>query len=324
MSSTDTATWLLAPVTLRESVDLAIVDSHGLPAVSPATARWLRYAVNRLVRFLAADRAINQVTPQMVSAWVQFESTRRTRRGRFPSPAGVNSNLRAIKTLYSRLQLNNWIDDNPARPVRPLPEPALDPRAISEDDYLAMRAVAGGTRNRAILDVLWASGCRLGGLLSMRIDRMERFEAGGWPGYAFLVTEKGNKMRYVYVGRDRLQSDGLSEWLADRPDCSWPWLWLSLVSRFGVQPTPAGRMAASSVQGVVRRCRLRAGIPPERPASVHGFRHAFALRMLDEGVDLPAVSDWLGHSSDAFTAEVYSRRSERQLRGKYFHKLPPT
>ena len=305
-------TWVLAPVTLRDSVDLAIVDQFGLPTVSAATARWLRYAVERFVRYLGEDRAVDRVTPQAVAAWVDYEANRITRYGAPPAATSVNSQLRAIKTLYSRLQLAGVAGANPAAPVRFLPEPPLLPGAVAEADYLAMRAAAGHSRDRAILDVLWASGCRLGGLLSMRIDQMQHWH-DSHARFALQVVEKGGKRRYVYVGREPLQAEGLAAWLADRPATAGPWLWLSFAA-------PFGRMAPSTVEGVLRRLRLAAEIPDGRPCNAHAFRHAFAVRMLDDGDDLAAVSAWLGHYAPEFTAAVYARRSEEQLREKFFHK----
>lgn len=301
-----TLVWMPAPVvSLRESVALAVVDRVGLPAVTAATARWLRGGVGSLVRFLGDDRPLDQLSPQDVARWVAHESARGL------AAPGINSKLRAVKTLYSRLQSNGVISSNPGAPVRFLPEPPLQPRAVSESDYLAMRSAASNVRDVALLDVLWASGCRLAGLLSMRVDRMERWQQDGRDCFALLVVEKFGRSRWVYVGRDGLQSAGLSAWLVDRPSCGEPWLWLAFAA-------PFGRMAESTVQSVLRRCRLAAGIPARRPTSAHCFRHAFALRMLDQGEDLAAVSAWLGHHSPEFTAAVYARRSEQALREKYF------
>lgn len=298
--------WSLAVAPLATAADLAIQDRHGLVTVSPATARWMRASVRHLVAHLGRDIGVEELTPMQVSAWVQWEA------GRGLSTVSINSRLRAIKTIYSRLQRNGVTSSNPAAPVPFLPEPPARPKAIAADDYLALRAAANNARDRAIVDVLWASGCRLGGLLSMRIDRMEQWTQNGRICYALLVTEKFSRVRWVYVGRDELQSRGLTEWLAERPLAgTTPWLWLAFSA-------PFGRMAASTVESVLRRLRLAAGIPAGRPCSAHAFRHAFAVRMLDEGEDLAAVSAWLGHHSPEFTAAVYAIRPERALREKYF------
>lgn len=299
--------WSLAVAPLATAADLAIQDRHGLVTVSPATARWMRAAVRRLVTHLGRDIGVEELTPLQVSGWVQWES------GRGVSTVSINSQLRAIKTIYSRLQRNGVVSTNPAAPVPFLAEPPARPRAIEREDYLAMRRAANTSRDRAILDVLWSSGCRLGGLLSMRIDRMEQWRQDDRACYALLVTEKGNRTRWVYVGREALQSEGLSEWLAERPLGAAPWLWTAFRA-------PYGRMAAGTVESQLRRLRIAAGIGPGRPTNAHAFRHAFAVRMLDEGVDLAAVSAWLGHHSPEFTAAVYAIRPERALRDKYFSR----
>ena len=289
---------------LSEAATAAEVDRFGLVSVSPATARWFRYGVGRLAAHCRAV-LVDQVTPADVAAWVEAE-----RRGG-AAAVTINSYLRSVRTVYARLMRRGLVEGNPAAAVPFLREPAPRPRAISEGDYMAMRAAATCARDRAIVDVLWASGCRLGGLLSMRVDRLDHWTAAtGGPCYALYVVEKGDRPRWVYVGRDRLQGDGLREWLAERPAGDDPALFVTLTGR-------PRAMSASTVEGVIRRLRLAAGVEG-RPAFAHAFRHAFALRMLDQGEDLAAVSTWLGHSAPAFTAARYAIRPEAELRRKFF------
>ena len=129
--------------------------------------------------------------------------------------------------------------------------------------------------------------------------------------YALLVVEKYDQPRWVYVGRGKLQGDGLGAWLAERPAAADPALFLTSKGR-------PRAMAAATVEGIIRRLRIAAGLDG-RPTNAHSFRHAFAIRMLDEGHDLAAVSAWLGHHDPAFTAARYVVRSEASLREKYFN-----
>lgn len=298
--------WTAVSLTVSQAVEPALTDRHGLVAVSPATARWLRASARRLVGFLGGDRQVDQVTPREVSDWVQWEF------GRGVSAVYANSLLRGIKTLYSRLQKNGIVSSNPAAPVRFMAEPRPSPRGVLPDDYVAMTAATNCARDRAILAVLWDSGCRLGGLLSMRVDRMERWDGpGGWPQFALLVTEKGNRPRVVYVGRSEWEGRALGAWLDERPA-------LGPAGVFLAFDTPLRVMSAVAVQHVLRRLRQAAGIPKGRPTNAHSFRHGFAQRMLDEGEDLAAVSQWLGHHSPEFTAARYAVRPEWALRAKYF------
>lgn len=300
-------TWALATVSLAAAVDLALVDRHGLVAVSPATGRWLRNSTRRLLDYLGDEnRPVDRVAPREVAAWVQFES------GRGISAVSVNSNLRGVKTLYSRLQKNGVVGFNPASPVPFLPEPPPRPKAVSEGHYIAMRTAAHNGRDRALVDMLWASGCRLGGLLSMSLKGLEVWctESGEWRA-AVLVTEKFAKSRYVYARGT--QADSLRAWLAERPAVDHDALFLAIGDRAHGRP-----LTSIAVQHVLRRLRLDAGIPAGAPTNAHAFRHAYAIRMLDAGHDLAAVSAWLGHSDPAFTARTYVTRREDELRRKWF------
>lgn len=289
---------------LTDAAGLAAVDQYGIATVSRATARWFRQSIERLTRHCVAE-FVDEVRPLDVARWIEAE------RGGAIKAVTINSFLRGCKTVFSRLKRGGMIEHNPAEPVPFLREPRLSVKAISERDYLAMRAMATCVRDAAILDVLWSSGCRIGGLLSMRVDKLEAWVAAdGRNCYALEVIEKFSQPRIAYVGRGRLQGDGLAAWLEARPLAASPSLWLTMSAK----PRP---MAPSTIEGVIRQLRIAAGVDG-RPSHAHSFRHAFALRLLDEGEDLAAVSDLLGHHDPSFTARRYAIRTESQLREKYF------
>lgn len=289
---------------LTDAAGLAAVDQYGIATVSQATARWFRQSIERLARHCVAE-FVDEVQPLDVASWVDAEQ------GGAIKAVTINSFLRGCKTVFSRLKRRGFIEHNPAEPVPFLREPRLSVKAITEADYMSMRSCATCCRDAAILDVLWSSGCRIGGLLTMRVDKLEDWVAAdGRICYALEVIEKFRQPRIVYVGRERLQGDGLAAWLEARPEAFSPALWVTM----GARPRP---MAPSTIEGVIRQLRIAAGVDG-RPSHAHAFRHAFALRMLDQGLDLAAVSDLLGHYDPSFTAKRYAIRSESQLRGKYF------
>lgn len=295
----------MSEIMLTYAAALAAVDIYGLPDVSPATARWFRQSASMLADYLGGDRPVRIIEPADIAGWQYAE----LRRG--VSPITVNSYLRAVKTLLARLVKRGVIPGNPAAAVRFLSEPPPRPKAIAEADYLAMRRAAEHPRDRALIDMLWGSGCRLGGLLSARVDMMDYWQSGRRHCFAFLVSEKGAKQRWIYAGREPLQGIGIYEYLQVRPDSEDRALFLTLNK-------PHKAISGPTVEGVIRKLRRLAKIPSKRPANIHGFRHAFAIRLLDEGIPLDTVSKWLGHSSSSFTAEVYVVRSESALRDRYF------
>lgn len=284
------------------AADLRLSDAAGVVSaavdLSPATVAWLQQSVGYLVRDVG-DVEIERVTVYQVRGWHLANLER-------VSAVTANNYLRAVKIVFSRLQRLGVTGNDPAGPVRYAAEPAPRVASVAEGDYLALRAVAEHVRDVALLDVLWCSGVRLGGLLTMRTDKMDAWLDGSRPCFAFYVVGKGGRPRWVYVDRGA----ALAQWLSVRPGGS-PFVWLATCR-------PVRVLARSSVQAVLRRLRLAAEIPAGRPTNAHGFRHAFAKRRLAEGASLAEVSRWLGHASAEFTADVYLRFSEEELRSAFF------
>lgn len=292
-------TLTVGQLTLSLAVSMALPDEHGLLTLSEASVRWIGDCVASLERWLAENGYsddVDRLTPLLIRQWHQATAER-------SSVVTANTYLRGVKLLFSRLQRNGSYGTNPAGPVRRLPEPAPGPRRISEADYVALRGAMRHNRDVAIVDTLWYSGCRLGGLLSMRVDRIERV---GQAGLALYVVEKGGNPRWVYVA----EGAAVIRYLTERPAVSSPALWLT----FDAHPGP---LKSDSVYHLLRAAARRVGIPAGAHINPHAFRHAFALRMLEQH-DLALVSRWLGHATPEFTARVYCVRSESELRAAYF------
>lgn len=301
MLFTDTRQLFAAP-TLSEAVQLAAVNSAGIPDITAATRRWLTHSMTRLANDVG-DLRVDDLTPAILYEW-------HTGLAAASSAVTANTYLRAVAVVCGRLVERGVLAASPARAVPYLPEPRRRPKAVSENTYRAMRAAADNARDCALLDALWATGCRASGLLSMSLSELEFWTVKEEMRLAALVTEKFGASRYVYARSP--QADAIRAWVDARPAASCPALWLTLGSR------PGRPLALMGLEHVMRRLRLAAGIPDGVPANAHAFRHAYAIRQLDAGHDLAAVAAWLGHSDPAFTAKVYANRREDELRRKYF------
>lgn len=290
----------LRPLLCADLPDLAAVNPEGVFDVSPATVDLWRQSVRSLLLFTGEVDG-SELTPRLLAAWHRDQLLS-------VSPVTANSRLRALRVMCHRLQRNGVLGHDFTAGVPYADEPRPSPKAVSREDYELMRQHAPSVRDQAIIDVLWATGCRVGELLSMRTDKVEDLGNGR---FALYVDGKTGP-RWVYVGRapDLQCGSSLAAWLAERPSHG-RWLWLAFTS-------PPKRMARPTVSSMFRKTRISAGIPTGRPVNPHSFRHAFAIRMLDDGVDLATVSAWLGHSTPEFTAKVYAVRSEQQLRDRYF------
>lgn len=288
---------------LSDAAGRAALNRAGVPDVTPATARWFHSSLNRLGRFVG-DLHIDELTPQLIYEWhVSLLVT--------ASAVTANSYLRAVRTVFSRLTQFGYLAANPAAGVPYAKEPMRRPKAVSQETYEKLRAAADSSRDLAIIDMLWSTGCRLAGLRSMLLDNIELWEQSGELRIAVMVTEKFGASRYVYARSP--QSDSLRAWLDDRPKVEHSHVFVSLSHQ-----TYGAPLSDDGVQGILWRLRQRAAIPREVPANAHAFRHAFAIRMLDQGHDISAVAAFMGHTDPAFTAKVYVIRREDELRRKYF------
>jgi len=181
------------------------------------------------------------------------------------------------------------------------------PRTLRPDETRALLEAADpddplGRRDRAMLEVLYASGLRVSELVSLPLSGLDR--RAGW----VRVLGKGRKERIVPIGEPALEA--LEAYLADvRP----------LLARAAKRESDAvflsRRGSAMTRQNFFERLRglaRVAGIPRDR-VSPHVLRHAFATDLLEGGADLRAVQAMLGHT-DLSTTEVYTHVSRARLR----------
>ena len=163
-----------------------------------------------------------------------------------------------------------------------------------------------GLRDRAIMELLYASGLRISELANARLENMN-FEEG-----ILRVTGKGNKMRIVPVGRKACQA--LSSYLAtERPKLvkgrSRSEIFLS---------TRGGKLTTARIWQIVKTRARHSGL--EKNIYPHLLRHSFATHLLGNGADLRIIQEMLGHA-DISTTQVYTHVDQQRLKAVHrkFH-----
>jgi integrase/recombinase XerD len=213
--------------------------------------------------------------------------------------------------------LDKQLPENPADDLRPPKAwPAL-PKFLSleEVDQLIAQpdvTTALGLRDRAMLELLYATGMRVSELVQVRAVDLRLDEA-----YLTCVG-KGNKERIIPIGEEattwvlRYQHEGRSRLIAPRK---------------GTRPAASPRLFLNARGGALSRIGFwkilkthgrRAGI--RGPLSPHVIRHSFATHLLERGADLRAIQMMLGHA-DLSTTQIYTHVLEARLRTVYdrFH-----
>lgn len=221
------------------------------------------------------------------------------------SAATVAGYVRAIRRLFVFLVNEGVITGNPARGLAmPKLPKGRAPKAISVPDFLLLLAAAEGddleaVRDRAILKFLAETGCRVGGLIGLRLDDLDLAS------FTAYVIEKGDKRRAVYF--TEFTGDALAAWLAVRPGgCD----------RVFVTLRPTGHsLAREAVNRLLTRLKEEAGVTG--PCNPHSFRHAFARTHLLSGGDLATLSQLMGHSDIATTANSYAVFLPGELQAKH-------
>lgn len=290
-----------ATLLLSQAAHAASRNAGGITDITDTTRKWFTNAINQFIQY-AGDIRIDELSPHLLQNFQTAVSRR-------ASNQTANNYIRAISTIYNRLLKLGFVASNPATHIPSLPEPPHYPRAISQETYEAMRlatsTTAEATRNLAIIDLLYVSGCRIGELQSIMANQIEIENEN----IALLVLGKGEKYRYVYA--TGLQAKSVIQYIHKRPFTKQKPLFLNNRG----QP-----LAYASYHAVIQKLQSTANLNSHVIANAHAFRHAAAIRWLDEGIDLATVSQWLGHQNPEFTARFYCTRTEKQLRQKFYNR----
>ncbi len=156
-----------------------------------------------------------------------------------------------------------------------------------------------GLRDRAMLELLYATGLRVSELVTLRVAQVNR-EQG-----VIRVSGKGNKERLVPLGEEALE--WLARYLRDGRG-----LILGARQSDALFPSRAGRaMTRQAFWQIIKRHAHKAGIG--KRLSPHTLRHAFATHLLNHGADLRVVQMLLGHS-DISTTQIYTHVARERLK----------
>lgn len=266
--------------------------------------------INRraLARFFKWCRAtgLDGVSPDDLREFLASER----RVGR--KPAGLKILANALRRFFGWRATSGLANANPAeflelpKVVRALPE------TLTQSDLSRVMDgpfVSGplGLRDRAMLEVLYGCGLRVSELTGLRLENV-MIEQG-----SLRVIGKGNKERVVPISG--IAATRLAEYLSTgRP---------ALVgSRTGGEVflnRRGTKLTTARVWGIVREVARTAGL--KKRAYPHALRHSFATHLLENGADLRAIQEMLGHA-DISTTQIYTHTDEQRIKATHWKFHP--
>ena len=210
----------------------------------------------------------------------------------------------AIKILFRFLLTRNLLEANPAeyiplpRAERYLPETLNELQVERLIESISTNQPLG-LRDRAMVELLYASGLRISELANARLENFHLEER------IIRVTGKGNKTRLIPVGRKAC--DAIAEYLAkERPDY--------VKKRTGGEiflSVRGTKLTTVRIWQILKRIALHAGMDVN--VYPHLLRHSFATHLLSNGADLRIIQEMLGHASIA-TTQIYTQVDRSQLK----------
>lgn len=275
---------------LLDRYALVLLDSKGL---SRETYRAYQGDIKDLIAFIREKDSGIPDRRMVRSYMLRLASTY--------SRTSVNRKLSAVRGFFDFIVRQHGLPVNPFGHVRSLKHRQSLPKFLSHDEVFDLIDAVTDPRDRAILELLYSTGIRVG-----EAEAMQCCDVDLHRGF-ILVTGKGSKQRQVPAGRralDAIRAYLGTRGIADPIYCTEP----LFLGRRG------GPLGSRGMRRVICQWSLQAALA--KRVSPHVIRHTFASHLLDAGADLRSIQEMLGHASLS-TTQRYTHLNVDKLMDVY-------
>lgn len=222
------------------------------------------------------------------------------------SPATVSRNLASIRSFYIYLMRKKKVSDDPTFNIRSLKKEKTLPTTLTGPEVEVLLSMPKtdepkGCRDKAMLEVLYATGLRVSELISLDLDDINLKI-----GYINCAGNGTARVVPIYAEAIKAVKDYLEK---SRNilcfDESVKALFVNINGK---------RMSRQGFWKILKKYKDEAGIPKE--ITPHTLRHSFALHLLENGADLKSIQELLGHS-DISSTQIYSEIASKRLKDVY-------
>ena len=292
-----------------EQLDRYVVYLVAERNASPYTVRNYRAEIAEFLTYLS-DEGISDwsaVDRTILRAYLGWLAAGAYGRG------SIARRMSEVRSFCRFLVGNGLLDRNPLVGISSIKVAKRVPRVLSQQDVEVLLAqptsdTPQGLRDRAILELLYASGVRVSELVGLSLGDVDLRQG------EVRVHGKGGKERISLMGKPAIAAlrwylaDGRPRLASKRPNHA------LFLSRLG------SRLTARSVQTMLSRYAEQACLEANR-VTPHVLRHTFATHLLEGGADLRTVQELLGHAELA-TTQIYTHVSQTQARKVYLKAHP--
>lgn len=227
--------------------------------------------------------------------------------------------IASIRGFYKYLYREKYIDTNPADSLIAPKKGKSLPKFLTDDEMEKILdnveiSTPAGFRNRAILELLWATGMRVSELSGLNFENLElesneiRVFGKGAKERIVLISNRAKKYLEQYIKTARPLISGVNGIKTDESDTS-----PVFINNTGY------RLQTRTIRNVINQVVEKIQLP--KHVTPHMFRHSFATRLIENGADLRVVQELLGHTSISNT-QIYTHVSTQHLKDVYNSSHP--
>ena len=220
------------------------------------------------------------------------------------SASSITRKIASIKGFFKYVSANREIKANPALAINSPKLPKRLPKVITFEEIKKLLNNRLTVKEKAVFELLYATGLRVSELVNLEIKNVD------FKNNLIKTTGKGSKERFVPVGKKAKAA--LNEYLKQRE--------LILKTKFGSNYKENAIFINDNGKKITRQWVYnfikKQGETIHKQISPHTIRHSFATHLLENGADLRAVQELLGHSS-VVTTQLYTHISKKRLKEIY-------
>ena len=278
---------------MRSNLKKRVQSFLAAKKIDGLSAKTLKNYRDMLGQFITqVDKHVSRITTDDIRGYIGFLAERGLK------DSSVQTHINCLRSFFSWLDVEDIIRKNPMRKIKSLKFDRMrSRRPLNPEELEQLRDGCQTYKQKALIEFLVSSGCRLGEIVGLRVDQVD------WQSRSVVVTGKGDKDRTVYFSvRAKMM---LKAYLAQRKGGH---------ALFASSRTPYDAMGAAAIQKLVRQIGVQAHEP--RRIHPHILRHTFASNAVNGGMKIATIQQLLGHS-DPKTTCIYAEMSPKAVQYEY-------